>query len=224
LELSENVRGMNESTIAAAYDAWSATYDSDPNKTRELAANVLRQTRLALGPTVIEVGCGTGGNSSWIAERTERLIALDFSNGMLQQARARVTASHVDFLKHDVTTPWPLEDHCADSVIAMLILEHVADLSFVFREAARALRPRGELFLCELHPYRQLRGVKAEFFDRTAGGRHEIDAHLHDVADYVNAALDAGFELSRIGEWRDEGAQPNDPPRILSLHAIVRGR
>ena len=55
----------DQSEIAAAYNDWAETYDIYPNRTRDLAAEVLRQVDLNLeGRKIVEVGCGTGRNTT----------------------------------------------------------------------------------------------------------------------------------------------------------------
>lgn len=207
----------NKSEIAAAYNDWAETYDTDQNRTRDLAAETLRQANLNLdGRKVIEVGCGTGRNTVWLAERAADIVALDFSEAMLDRARARVK-DPLRFVQHDVRATWPLADSSADVVIAMLILEHVEHVEAVFREAARVLPSGGQFFLCELHPMRQLAGGRAQFSNAKTGERKLITAFLHDVSDYVNAGLSSGFELQHLGELRDAGAPANSQPRLLSL-------
>jgi malonyl-CoA O-methyltransferase len=209
----------NKSEIAAAYDEWAETYDTDLNRTRELAAKVLRQAELNLaGHRVIEAGCGTGYNTAWLAESAKSIVALDFSEGMLRRARARVDSPHVRFVQHDVRTKWPLPDSSADVVISMLILEHVEHLEPVFVEAAYTLEEGGELFICELHPMRQLLGGQARFTSTQTGEDRRVTAYLHTTEDYVNAGLSAGFEPISVVHWHDADAQTDDPPRLLSLH------
>ncbi|WP_437605032.1 class I SAM-dependent methyltransferase [Sorangium sp. So ce834] len=209
--------------IATAYDRWSATYDDDPNRTRELSAAVLRARGLTIaGRDVIEIGCGTGLNTQWLAERAGSVLALDFSEGMLRQARARVGSPRVRFVQHDIRSPWPAALGSSDVVIAMLVLEHIEHVDAIFAEAARALRAGGELFLCELHPMRQMRGGQANFVNRETGEPERVPAFLHDVSEYVNAGLSSGYELVHLGEWRDAEAARNDPPRLLSVHLRLR--
>lgn len=208
----------NKSDIATAYDRWAETYDTVSNKTGARAAEALREMKLEFaGRDVIEVGCGTGYNTAWLAERGAQVTAMDFSAGMLAKARERLKDSNVRLLHHDVRRPWPLPDDAADLIVSMLILEHVENLKDVFAEAARTLRAGGELFLCELHPMRQLMGGQAQFISGTTGERELVTAFLHNVSDYVNHGLAAGFELRRLDEWRDEGADETSFPRLLSL-------
>jgi ubiquinone/menaquinone biosynthesis C-methylase UbiE len=211
-------RASDQSEIAAAYNDWAETYDIVQNHTRDLAAQVLRQVNLDLdGRKVVEVGCGTGRNTTWLAERAAEIVGLDFSEEMLAQARSRVNNPRVRFIQHDARMTWPLADSSADVVIAMLILEHVEKLEPVFAEAARVLNTGAQFFLCELHPMRQLTGGQAQFNNTKTGERQLISAFLHDVSDYVNAGLSSGFELGHMGEWRDAEPEASSQPRLLSL-------
>jgi RimJ/RimL family protein N-acetyltransferase/ubiquinone/menaquinone biosynthesis C-methylase UbiE len=204
--------------VAASYNRWAVTYDTDPNRTRELAAAALRQSDLKIvGRDVIEIGCGTGRNTKWLAEQARSVIAMDFSEGMLRQAKARALSPRVKFIQRDIRDGWPLEDASTDLVIAMLVLEHIEQVEPVFAHAARVLRSGGECFVCELHPMRQMQGRQAVFNNSETGERESIQAFLHDVSDYVKAGLEAGFELTRMGEWRDEDDPRTALPRVLSL-------
>jgi len=213
----------DKNEVAAAYDRWAETYDTDLNRTRELAAAVLRQSDLELaGRYVVEIGCGTGRNTEWLVERAASVLAVDFSEGMLRQAKSRVRSPHVRFIQHDIRNRWPMADASADLVIAMLVLEHIEQVEPIFDEASRALRSGGELFVCELHPVRQMYGKQARFTNRDTGECERITAFLHDISEYVNGALRSGFELAHLGEWRDSNAERSDLPRLLSLRLLSK--
>ncbi len=204
--------------IARAYDQWAETYDTDHNPTRELAAGVLRKIDLPFaGRDIVEIGCGTGRNTNWLATLARTITALDFSEEMLRHATTRIQDPKARFIQHDVRTAWPVRDDSADLIIAMLVLEHVDQLEIIFAEAARVLRPMGQLFICELHPMRQLLGGQAQFSNQESGERELVPAFLHNVSDFVNGGLASGFELQRLDEWRDHDAQPGSIPRLLSL-------
>jgi ubiquinone/menaquinone biosynthesis C-methylase UbiE len=204
--------------VASAYNRWADSYDADKNATRDLDALVVRRSALVLeNRDVLELGSGTGKNTTWFAEHARRVIAMDFSEGMIARAHTRIATSNVEFIKHDVCDAWPIGSESVDVVVANLILEHVHDLAPVFFEAARVLRPKGEFFACELHPYRQLLGVQAHFTDPNTGEEVKVTAHVHSVSEYVTAGLEAGFQLRQLGEWTEEGAAPDAPPRLISL-------
>jgi ubiquinone/menaquinone biosynthesis C-methylase UbiE len=202
-------------SVQQAYNEWSLSYDSDRNLTRDLDRRV---TATCLGDerfqSILEVGCGTGKNSQLLARIGGRLAGLDFAAGMLQRARQKVVAGHVSFVVADVTQPWPCAAQTADLVTCNLVLEHVADLPFIFGQAARALAAGGRLFVCELHPFRQYAGAKATYQGREAAV--EIEAFVHHVSDFLTAAGQAGLALCELREWWD-GDNRQQPPRLLSL-------
>ncbi|MDH5233375.1 MAG: class I SAM-dependent methyltransferase [Gemmatimonadota bacterium] len=204
--------------VARAYDLWAARYDTDENRTRDLAGRVLRAAGLELaGRDVLELGCGTGRNTEWLATGARAVVALDFSDGMLAEARRRVGLPSVRFVPHDVRRAWPVADASVDLIVVTLVLEHVEALPPVFNEAARVLRPGGTIFCAELHPMRQLLGRQAEFTDPATGELARIAAFLHDASEYVRSGLAAGLVLTDLGEWRDDEADRTAPPRLISV-------
>ena len=206
------------SEIARAYDRWSPSYDEDANATRDLDGDVLRRIGLPVeGSAVLELGCGTGKNTRWLAERAASVLAFDFSPGMLARARAALNASHVQFAVQDIRERWPAPDASVDVVVGNLVLEHIDDLTPVYANAARVLRSGGTLYLCELHPYRQLRGGQAHFTDSESGETIHVPAHMHSVSEYVNTGIERGFVLTHLGEWHDDGAAENALPRLLTV-------
>ena len=136
---------------------------------------------------------------------------------MLDVARRRVRSERVRFVEHDITRPWPVEPASIDLVVGNLVMEHVRDLGPVYAEAARVLRSGGALFLCELHPYRQLRGGQAHFQDAETNETVPVTAYQHSVSEYVNGGITAGFTLRALGEHVEESAASDPVPRLLSV-------
>lgn len=210
-----------KSEIAAAYNDWAETYDTIQNLTRDLAAQALKQSGLNLaGNTIVEVGCGTGRNTEWLARpdaHAAAIVALDFSEEMLNKARARVNDPRVQFVQQDVCATWPLSDSTADIVVVLLVLEHIEHLVPIFAEAARTLKAGGEIFICELHPTLQLLGKQARFTNVRTGESTLVPAFLHLTEDYENAAASSGFELLHKVDVYDADAPKDAPPRLLAL-------
>lgn len=205
---------MTTSPVQTAYTEWATTYDSDRNLTRDLDATV---TRTVLAErhyrSILEIGCGTGKNTPLLAQIGDRVHAIDFSGGMLAQARAKGVGANVTFAVADLTHPWPCADQSVGLIACNLVLEHIADLPFVFAEAARVLSPAGHLFLCELHPFKQYLGSKAQFERDEA--RIELPAFVHHLSDFLDAATHAGFTLTSFKEWWH--AEDHDTPRLASF-------
>jgi malonyl-CoA O-methyltransferase len=201
-------------SVRKAYSEWATTYDQDRNLTRDLDERVMRES---LGQrrytSILELGCGTGKNTRLLIQRADRVVALDFSEGMITRARAKLRADSVLFAVANLTQTWPCADQSIDLVVCNLVLEHINDLGFIFAQAQRILTPGGHFFVCELHPFRQYQGKKAIF--QGEGGQVEIPAFVHHVSDFLNAAEQVGFALKRLGEWWHEDDQQL-PPRLIS--------
>lgn len=188
-------------SIQSAYDLWSASYDDDRNLTRDLDSSVTQRMLGGLsGSVILEIGCGAGKNTVWLAQAGRRVLALDFSLGMLRQAQNKLTFQTVCLTAADITQPWPCAAQCVDLVTANLVLEHVPDLAFIFAQAYRSLRPGGHFFVSELHPGRQHLGVKAHF--RRGAEVIEIPAFVHHLPDYLTAAAEHGFTVVEQRAWR----------------------
>ena len=215
---SPSGRAGEPADVAQAYDDWAASYDADRNGTRDLDAVVVRNAPLPVaGADVLELGCGTGKNTVWLAAQARSVLALDFSEGMLARARENIKAPNVRFAQHDVRIAWPTVAQSVDVVMGNLVLEHIQDLTPIYAEAAKVLRPGGRLWLCELHPERQRLGSQAHFTSSATGGTIHVPAFRHTVSEYVNGGIDAGLALLSLGEWLEESATREAPPRLISL-------
>ncbi|MBN8592071.1 MAG: class I SAM-dependent methyltransferase [Anaerolineae bacterium] len=206
---------MTTPTIRDAYTAWSTIYDLDHNSTRDLDHIVVQQI---LGPnrygTILELGCGTGKNSALLRQISQQHYAFDFSPGMLAQARSKPGLTEARFSLADLIGPWPIAPACADLITFNLVLEHIPDLNHIFREARRVLRPGGQVFLCELHPFKQYQGKQAVF--QQGDQEIPVTAYLHHLSDFTQAAESAGFRLDHFAEWWVD-ADHTVPPRLASM-------
>src|ERR1043165_5406793 len=201
--------------IQNAYNEWSGTYDADENLTRdldrEITRNVLSGTHF---DSILEIGCGTGKNTIFFAQIGASIRAVDFSQGMIKKAEEKVLAENVHFSIMDITQPWDLQNQSFDLIVCNLVLEHIRDLSFVFAEATRTLQPSGRFFINELHPFRQYDGKKARFYRNEE--KIEVDAFIHNISDYWNAASSNGYTLVNLNEYWHQADQ-NKLPRIISF-------
>ena len=198
-------------SIANAYSAWSVSYDSDRNWTRDLDAEVTRHLLTGISfPVVIEAGCGTGKNTGFFCDVADEVHALDFSEGMLKVARQRVRSPKVRFHPVDLSSDWPCREACAHLVSFNLVLEHMESLTPVLKIAARCLVPGGTVLISELHPFKQYQNSQARFTD-ALGQEIKVQAYTHHVSDFFRAAEEVGLALVKFNEWW----HPEDPARSV---------
>lgn len=183
------------------YDLWSAIYDDEDNP---LIALETARVRTLLGDvrglTIADIGCGTGRHALGMAAAGARVIALDFSVGMLARARAKPGLAAVPFVQHDFTSGLPFASRSVDGVTCCLVLEHVVDLDGAFGEMARICRVGGFVLVSDLHPTMRLLGVQANFTDPATGSETRPAGARHQLSDYVNAATRAGLCIDHMSE------------------------
>ena len=198
-----------------AYDFWASLYDSNKNNTRDLEAIALRDM---LGKikfdSCLEVGCGTGKNTQWLADKSTQLTGVDFSNEMLAKAREKISSSKVTFISADITKDWTFTSTQFDLISFSLVLEHIEFLDPVFSKASKVLKPGGYLYMGELHPFKQYTGTKARF--DTEGGRQLVDCFNHHITDFTRAADKAGLKIIAMNEYFDTSDR-TEIPRILAI-------
>jgi ubiquinone/menaquinone biosynthesis C-methylase UbiE len=189
------------SSVRRGYDRWATIYDREANPLIALEEPVVRE---ALGDvaglSALDLGCGTGRLSVWLASAGATVTGIDFSEGMLEAARRKAGAETVRFLAHDLHQPLPFADGAFDRVVSGLVLEHLPEIDAFFAEARRVLRPGGRAVVSAMHPAMFLKGVQARFTDPDSGEKVQPGSVAHSVGDFVMAAVRAGFTLEGVDE------------------------
>jgi SAM-dependent methyltransferase len=105
------------------------------------------------GETVIDIGCGRGGDVLRAAELvgpSGLAFGVDGNEAMLAKARERaVDAPRARFLHGDLAAV-PLPSGLADVVVSSCAVNHAPDKGAVYREIHRLLRPRGRFAVADV--------------------------------------------------------------------------
>src|SRR5262245_3970515 len=148
------------------YDRWSEKYDKGKHESQLHDDEILAQPLLELlgeipEPFVLDFATGTGRLSIALLSRPEfhgRIIALDISRGMLEQAAAKMNSRvglrdgdplsrsvpSIEFLRHQ-SIPLPFADGIFDAVCCLEVLELLPNAQAALNEMSRLLRPGGVL-------------------------------------------------------------------------------
>lgn len=129
----------------------TAVYVGDPARgAEELAGLFGRLGADPHGGTCVEVGCGPGRMTGALAERFDRVVALDVSPAMLEQARANVPAPNVEFVAVPGERLDGVPDANAGTLVCYLVLQHLPSVGHVrgyLREFGRVLASDGDAFV-----------------------------------------------------------------------------
>ncbi|HVA77376.1 MAG TPA: ubiquinone/menaquinone biosynthesis methyltransferase [Candidatus Binataceae bacterium] len=99
------------------------------------------------GGVLLDLACGTGDLADEAAQRGALVVGLDFSDGMLREARRRNTGC---VLVRADALALPLAPASCDAIVTGFALRNFTDLARVFVECARVLRPGGRIALLEV--------------------------------------------------------------------------
>jgi ubiquinone/menaquinone biosynthesis C-methylase UbiE/DNA-binding transcriptional ArsR family regulator len=124
----------------------------------EQAAEMLASCFPQGGTSALEVGPGEGAFLARLAPHFVRVVALDNSHAMLEQAQqfARTSDLHNIEFFHGDTASAQLAACQFDCVVLNMVLHHVPSPAAIFQDLARVLRPQGTLIITELCRHDQL--------------------------------------------------------------------
>jgi len=174
------------------YDAISHLYDSQPHRTKAVDSELLAFMRQrASGNTfsILDIACGTG--NQLLANRSAlpfgRLVGVDRSLGMLQQARAKTTA--IIWIRADAAA-LPFPNGSFDFITCQYAFHHIEDKARMLQEGFRVLRAEGRLVLRNLCPQESPDWLYYDYFP---------EAQARDLEDFwppgavIAAMHDCGF-------------------------------
>ena len=142
--------------VAPLYDAFENTVNRASYEGTALAVAQM----IGPGDEVLECACGTGAISAAIAPACARLVATDYSDGMLAQARKKLAKrSNVTVEQADITA-LPYADDSFDVAVAGNVIHLLPDPEQALRELARVVRPGGTIILpTYIEPLKRKQGM-----------------------------------------------------------------
>jgi SAM-dependent methyltransferase len=163
----------------------------------------------------LDVGCGEGADTLWLASRGWQVTAVDFSTVALQRAAAKAEelgiGERVDWVHTDVLE-WTPAAGCFDLVSAQFMHQPTELRNALFDRLAAAVAPGGTLLIVGHHPSDL----------HTTMGRpamHDMFFTGEDLA----AALDPGL-WDAVGDTRSRQATDPEGQEITISDAVLVAR
>lgn len=100
--------------------------------------------------TLLEVGCGVGRMTKWLAQRFYKVVATDLSEEMIKLARQYVQADNVNFLHTPESDLKGLANQSIDVAVSYLVFQHIESTHIISRyvkEIHRILKVGGTAWL-----------------------------------------------------------------------------
>lgn len=168
---------------------------------RAAAIATQMKTHIAMSPTwqVLEFGCGTGLLGFNLVDHVGQITFADTAAAMLAQVRAKVTPEQASKISTLDLSQQPLAG-TYDLIVSLLALHHIEDVPGQIALLAQALRPGGQICLCDL--------------DTEDGSFHTKEVVPHN-----------GFERSAIQAMlQDSGIQCTTSCTGFVNHKVVEGK
>jgi ubiquinone/menaquinone biosynthesis C-methylase UbiE len=134
----------DRSDIAGVYDEARAFAPGALRQWLDLLSAYVGQQTIAL---VVDLGCGTGRFTGPLADHFgARVIGIDPSQKMLEQARRKLMSERVTFERASAEA-LPISDDAVDMVFMSMVFHHLSSRTTVAKECWRVLRNGGHLFI-----------------------------------------------------------------------------
>lgn len=232
--------------IQEMYDQWHVKFDVDAEADapwHRMIKDRLVPKRDLAGCRVLEIGCGRGGFSCWLARHPtcpRQIVAADFSAVAVAKGKEYATAlgiTGIEWTLADIERLEPFGEEF-DTVFSCETIEHTSDPPLALRQLARVLKPGGRLFLTTpnylstMGLYRIYCWVRGKTFDE--GGQPICQVTLvTKTRKWVRAAGLRIVETDTTGQYLPFPGRPPiriaflEHPHVLmkwfGLHSLVVG-
>ncbi|MCS5709903.1 methyltransferase domain-containing protein [Candidatus Berkiella aquae] len=208
--------------VAQSYNAFGKAYhESRTGKGRlfneylEVPATLALLNEDLAGKTLLDAGCGSGIYATRLAQRGARVIGIDISETMINIAKNEKPAE-LDITYHlGNLYETHLSENSIDYIICNYVLENIHNLSAVFNEYYRILKPQGECLFSISHPLRA-HAIKESknnidtwilenYYDKgerisDLGEGLKVKKYKRTISDYLNAGMTSGFLINHFAE------------------------
>lgn len=136
-----------------AQDFWQSVYDSQgQDRTGKVNSQLVEVASKLIPGEALDLGCGMGGDSIWLAQQGWRVLAVDVAESALRraadQARQLQVEGSIEFQRHDLSDSFPVGSF--DLVSAQYLHSPVRlHRSEILRRAATAVRQGGTMLIVD---------------------------------------------------------------------------
>jgi ubiquinone/menaquinone biosynthesis C-methylase UbiE len=216
------MRDVRDSFRDVAINYTRSTFHTSSDRLQE----VIDLARPKRGDLVLDVATGTGNTAFVLAPFVRRVVGLDLTREMLNQAR-RIAAErklhNTDWVIGDACM-LPFEDATFDIYVVRAAPHHFADVDVFLDEAFRVLKPDRDAVFIDCAPPMPARDVLHQVEVR----RDPSHVRSLTVEEWVRRLARAGFEVetatARELDWNfDEwmGNMAVDPERAAELASVI---
>nr|XP_056721364.1 putative methyltransferase DDB_G0268948 [Euleptes europaea] len=114
---------------------------SPPEKLQEVVFSYLENKKVTSFQLAVDVGCGSGQSTLWLAKRFEKVVGTDISEAQIEEAKQAAHPANVSYLVCPAEN-LPFKDNSVDFIMSFAAV-HWFDLPSFMKEVERVLKPSG---------------------------------------------------------------------------------
>lgn len=199
---------------------------------RVATENLLEQLNFSAQDHILDVGCGLGGASRFVANKySNHVTGVDLTQEYIETGKALCTWVKLDkriTLQQGSALSMPFQDEAFDGCYMMHVGMNIEDKTELFSEIYRVLRPGASFGV-----YDVMRQKDGELAYPVPWATENSMSQLATPEQYMRALRDAGFNVSRENNRRDFAleffkqlrakTEANGGPPPLGLHTLMKG-
>lgn len=198
---------------------------------RAATANILGQFRISKQDHIIDVGCGLGGASRYVAKKfCNKVTGIDLTQEYVETGNVMCSWLKLDSqieLVHGSALSMPFEEGTFDCGYMMHVGMNIENKNQLFSEIFRVLRPGSTFGI-----YDVMRCNDGDLSYPVPWAADRSSCYLATIAQYKQALGDAGFMVKAENNRRDFALdffeklrtkmQDNGGPPPLGLHTLMK--
>jgi ubiquinone/menaquinone biosynthesis C-methylase UbiE len=186
--------------IRAAWDALAAYWDENMEAGRTWQRGLIQPAveellRLEPGERVLEIACGNGEFSRRMRELGAEVLATDFSESMLERARAH--GGDVEYRLADAADEEALlglgEPESFDAVLCNMAIMDMADIEPMVAASSRLLSAEGRFVFSTLHP--AFNSTATRMIEVSEDDEGVVRTYSVKVSSYIRPSVGKGVAL-----------------------------
>ena len=220
--------------VASWYDEMLTT-DADSYQSKVIVPNLLRVLDLKKGEIVYDLACGQGYFANLFLRNGANVTASDLSRKLISIA-TETLPKEIKFYVSKADSATFLKDKSIDTVVIVLAIQNIENVSGVFSECKRILKDGGRVVIVMNHPaFRVPQGSDWYFADGTqyrivgkylseskisidmTPGEKDIKKKIKTISFhrslqyYMKLLSKNGFAITRLEEWISHKKSQNGP-------------
>ena len=213
-------------TVAESYDRTNDLLSFGQD--RLWRKKVLKAVNPQPGQTILDLAAGTGSSSVVFAKEGVKVIASDFSEGMLAVGRKR--HPELEFVYADATK-LPFKDASVDAVTISFGLRNVNEPKTALKEMVRVLKPGGTVVICEFSQVSVpvIRSFYNFYLKRVLPRLSSLLASNQGAYEYLSESIMAWPKQTELVKWLTDAGfvdanYKNLSFGVVALHCAKKGK